>query len=119
MVGTGVGLRGAGWSHRDAGEFFAAVPEAKVVDALPDGVSVTFDLRGDGGGTWTVSRHGGRTAVSRHEAAAPDCRLACTVADFRALVNGELDPRAGFLEGRLAVEGDVGLVLKLQRTMGR
>ena len=42
-------------------EFFAAVPEAEVLHALPDGVSVTFDLRGDGGGTWKVSRDDGQT----------------------------------------------------------
>jgi putative sterol carrier protein len=108
-------------------EFFAAVPEAEVLHALPDGVSVTFDLRGDGGGTWTVSRDDGHTEVRRasdprRAGAGPeyaDCHLSCTVADFRALIRGELDPRRGFLEGRLAVEGDVGLVLRLQRTVGR
>jgi putative sterol carrier protein len=100
-------------------EFFAAVPEAEVLHALPDGVSVSFDLRGDGGGTWTVSRDAGRTEIRRKLAPRPDCHVRCTVADFRALVRGELDPRRGFLEGRLAVEGDVGLVLRLQRTVGR
>lgn len=99
-------------------EFFAAVPEAELA-SLPDGVSVSFDLRGDGGGTWTVSRADGATKVRRKLAQHPDCHVRCTVADFRALVRGDLDPRRGFLEGRLAVEGDVGLVLRLQRTVAR
>src|SRR6185295_1063492 len=79
-----LGLPRGGWLA-GLDEFFAAVPEAEVLHALPDGVSVTFDLRGDGGGTWTVSRDGGRTEVRRHRQAAADCHLTCTVSDFRAL----------------------------------
>lgn len=101
-------------------EFFAAVPEADVIDALPDGARVTFDLTGDGGGEWTVSRNGGSTAIERSNHGRPvDCRLRCSVADFRALVRGDLEPRQGFLERRFQVEGDVGLVLRLQRTVAR
>ena len=95
-------------------DFFASVPDGDALP-LPDGVAVTFDLVGDGGGTWTVERRHGQTTVQRSEVPNPDCRLQCSVQDFRALVRGDLDPRAGFLEGRLEVEGDVGLVLRLQR----
>jgi putative sterol carrier protein len=97
--------------------FFATVPQSLVLGSLPDGVSVTFDLQGEGGGVWTVIRRGEVTEVLRESATAPDCRLRCTVADFRALISGDLDPRRGFLERRLLVEGDVGLVLRLQRTV--
>lgn len=99
--------------------FFAAVPEAQVLSALPDGVSVTFHLEGDGGGTWTVSRRGDTTRIDAYAADRPDCRLRCTVSDFRALILGELDPRRGFLEQRLRVEGDVGLVWRLRRTVSQ
>lgn len=97
--------------------FFATIPESLVLGSLPDGVSVVFDLHGEGGGTWTVTRRGDSTEIVRRGDPAPDCRLRCTVADFRALLRGELDPRRGFLERRLEVEGDVGLVLRLQRTV--
>lgn len=102
-------------------EFFAAVPEADPSWSLPDGVSVTFDLRGEGGGCWTISRDRGALAIHRTgrpgspDSGAPDCRLRCSVSDFRALLRGELDARQGFLDGRLEVEGDVGLVLRLAR----
>ena len=95
-------------------DFFASVPESEALP-LPDGVAVTFDLVGDGGGTWTVERRKGQISVMRREVPNPDCRLQCSVQDFRALVGGDLDPRQGFLEGRFEVEGDVGLVLRLQR----
>jgi putative sterol carrier protein len=99
--------------------FFAAVPEAQVVSALPDGVSVAFELTGEGGGNWTVAREGSTTRVEPGSSAHPDCRLRCSVDDFRRLVNGELEPRRGFLEGRFSVEGDVGLVWRLRRSVGQ
>ena len=97
--------------------FFDRLP-TRLVDALPDGVSVTFALTGPDGGSWTVERsHDGVGRVVLDEPARPDCRLQCTVPDFQALLNGDLDPRTGFLEGRLDVEGDVGLVLRLHRCL--
>jgi putative sterol carrier protein len=53
--------------------------------------------------------------VSRADADQPECRIACTVGDFKALVRGDLDARHAYLAGRLGVEGDVGLALRLQR----
>lgn len=98
-------------------DFFAGVPNTGMLDALPDGVNVTFDLTGEGGGLWTVSRRGTDMRVNRGSAERTDCRLTCSVADFRALLVGELHPMKGFVEGRLTVEGDVGLVLRLHRTV--
>jgi len=97
--------------------FFSSVP-ARLVHALPSGVAVTFAVQGPGGGTWTVERtDSGDSRVVADEVQRPDCRLACDVSDFHALLEGELDPRRGFLDGRLEVEGDVGLVLALHRCL--
>lgn len=97
-------------------EFFAGIASDPGLRVLPDGVSVRFDLGGEGGGTWTVSHADGTAEVSRRLEAHPDCLLRCEVADFRALLDGELDPRRGFQERRLHIEGDVGLVLRLLRS---
>lgn len=96
-------------------EVFLSAPARSAFVGLPDDVSVTFDLHGDGGGTWTVTRTSGRTAVRRADIASPDCRIACTVGDFLALLKGDLDVRHAFLAGRLGVQGDVGLALRLRR----
>jgi putative sterol carrier protein len=96
-------------------DIFSDAPVREAMVRLPDDVSVTFDLAGDGGGTWTVSRSRGRTAVKRADSEQPDCRIVCSVGDFQALVRGDLDARHAFLAGRLGVEGDVGLALRLQR----
>lgn len=102
---------------RSVAGFFRRLPGG-LVDALPEGVCVTFALSGDDGGTWTVERtNGGAGRVLARAPARPDCRLACSVPDFQALLEGTLDPREGFLEGRFDVEGDVGLVLLLHRCL--
>lgn len=97
-------------------EFFRS--SLALYNALPEGVRVTFDLSGPGGGLWTVRRdYEGRTIVSLDEVVRPDCRLGCSVDDFVALIEGELDVRKAFLEGRLNVRGDVGLIWRLQKIL--
>lgn len=100
-------------------DFFAGVRNAELVHALPEGVTVAFDLTGEGGGKWTVSREGDRADVRRTDAGdqPADCRLRCSTDDFWALLRGQLHPMDGFVSGRFAVEGDVGLVLRLHRSV--
>jgi putative sterol carrier protein len=96
-------------------EIFLSAPARSAFVGLPDDVSVTFELAGDGGGTWTVTRNNGSTAVLRADTPTPDCRIACSVGDFLALLQGDLDVRHAFLAGRLGIQGDVGLALRLRR----
>ncbi len=98
--------------------FFSQMPQG-LVDALPAGVCVTFDLTdGDWKRSWTVRREeDGSGHIVAKAPKACDCRLGCGVVDFIDLITGSLDPRTGFLEGRFHVEGDVGLVLRLHRCL--
>ena len=99
-------------------DFFRAPPSG-LIDALPSGVCVTFELsHDDWQRSWTMRRDDDGNGRIVPRAPSPcDCRLACTADDFLALVTGRLDPREGFMEGRLEVEGDVGLVLQLHRCL--
>ena len=42
-----------------------------------------------------------------------DCVLSASADTFQALLAGELDPTSAFMSGRLRVEGDMGLAMKL------
>lgn len=42
-----------------------------------------------------------------------DCTLAADADTFRDLLGGALNPTAAFMTGRLRVEGDMGLAMKL------
>ena len=100
-------------------EFFAEVPGGlgdEMSRALPEDVCVVFELT-EGGteATWVLCRDEDRVRILRRAPRRPDCRLSCTAEDFLALVGGQLDGTEGFMSGRLQVEGDVGLILALQR----
>ncbi len=47
-----------------------------------------------------------------------DCTVTSSADTFRALLDGELDPTAAFMSGRLAIEGDMGLAMKLGSLLG-
>jgi putative sterol carrier protein len=98
-------------------EQFFATASLAVVRALPDGSAVAFDLSGEGGGTWTLRRLGDHIEIEREAKPPIDTRLTCSVEDFNELVGGRLDATRAFLQGRLRVEGDVGLILELHAAL--
>jgi len=103
----------------DLDDFFhASVAGEGVSSALPDGVRVTFDLSGEGGGTWTVCRdRHGEVEVYRHAVSRPDCRRACDTDAFIELISGRMNVRKAFLDNRIKVSGDVGLVWRLHKVI--
>ncbi len=73
-----------------------------------------FNISGPNGGQWSVdcTQPGGK--VSAGQAAAARCTVACTDADFLAIVNGKLNAQMAFMSGKLKIQGDMGLAMKLQ-----
>ena len=51
--------------------------------------------------------------VSNDDKAA-DCTLKMTFADFSDLIGGKLDGMTAFMTGKLKIEGDMGVAMKLQ-----
>ncbi len=84
---------------------------------LPDDVVVVFHIEGPGGGCWQVEARDGRTELSTVEQERPgpkDCEVRCAEEDFMRMVEGDLSPKRAYLSGRLKVQGDIGLALRLQ-----
>lgn len=52
------------------------------------------------------------SGVSSGDGAA-DCTLTADADTFRAMLDGALDPAAAFMSGRLQVDGDMGLAMRL------
>ena len=70
-----------------------------------------FIIGGKGGGSWLLRC---RSPVSMEKGEGPaDCTISMDAADFVALGNGELNPQMAFMSGRLNVEGDLELALRL------
>jgi putative sterol carrier protein len=76
-----------------------------------------FNISGAGGGTWTVDCTAPGGKVTPGPAAAPRCTVAATDSDFLNIVNGKLNPQMAFMSGKLKIQGDMGLALKLQQIL--
>ncbi len=92
------------------------------LQAKPDVVSkinavYQFNISGPGGGSWSVdcTHPGGR--VQAGTAATPRCTVAAVDQDFLNIVNGKLNAQMAFMSGKLKIQGDMGLALKLQQIL--
>ena len=76
-----------------------------------------FNISGPGGGQWSVdcTRPGGAIASGQDTAA--KCTVNATDADFLNIVNGKLNPQMAFMSGKLKIQGDMGLAMKLQQIL--
>lgn len=90
--------------------------------AKPDVVSkinavYQFNITGPGGGSWSVdcTQPGGR--IQPGAVADAKCTVAAVDQDFLAIVNGKLNAQMAFMSGKLRIQGDMGLALKLQQIL--
>ena len=47
-----------------------------------------------------------------------DCTVGVSLEDLKSIVEGELDPTAAFMQGKLTVDGDMGVAMKLGQVLG-
>lgn len=71
-----------------------------------------FELEGDGGGSYLVNL---KDAPGVEQAEGPaDCTLSLAASDFVDLLEGRANGQQLFFQGKLRVDGDMGLALKLE-----
>lgn len=46
-----------------------------------------------------------------------DCTIKVSLDDLESMVSGDLDPTAAFMQGKLQVEGDMGVAMKLGQVL--
>lgn len=100
-------------------QFFTELP-SKVNPAKVAGMNAVFqfNITGDGGGDWSVKIADGKAEVNKGAAAAPNITLTSTDENWLSIVNGKTSGQTAFLTGKLKIQGDMSLAMKLQSVIG-
>ena len=86
--------------------------KAEGVDAV-----IQFDLSGENGGQYWLKIANGTAEGGEGQIEKPNMTLRASAEDWLAVTKGELNPMQAFMSGRLKVQGDMSLALKLQTLM--
>jgi putative sterol carrier protein len=81
------------------------------------GLTASYRFDVDGAGSWRVQVDDGAVAVSESDGAV-DCVIAVPEDLFLRIVRGEQSPMGAFLMGKIRIEGDVGLAMRLKDLLG-
>ena len=97
-------------------EFFEQVPgrvspqQARALDA-----SYRFDI--EGAGSWRLESDGEGVVVTESDAPA-DCVVKADEATFLGIVEGRQGAMGAYMTGKIRVEGDLGLAMRLRDLFG-
>ena len=75
------------------------------------GGTLKFDLGADG--CLFVDGTGAENTVSANKNDAANCTISMSAGDFKDMIHGNLAPTVAFMTGKMRVDGDMGLAMKL------
>ena len=93
---------------------FEAMPSSLNKAAAQDADAVyQFNLSGEGGGQFVVTIKHGECTVKEGVIPAPDATISATADDYLNIVTGAYPFGLAYINGRLKVEGNLRLVLRM------
>lgn len=100
-------------------EIFQEIPQRFDSNAWgSEDAVLVFDIEGEGGGKWTAAIKGGALTVTDGAIDGADMTMFTTSEDMLAIVNGELNAVSAFMQGKVRVDGNMSLAMKLQSLLG-
>jgi putative sterol carrier protein len=94
-------------------EFFDTL-ESRVDASKAAGMTASYKFDIDGSGSWLVDVDDGKVTVTEGGGDA-DCTISTSSETFLKIANGEQNPTAAYMSGKLRVKGDMGQAMKLQK----
>jgi putative sterol carrier protein len=99
-----------------AREFFEGLEARLNASGVGDASgSYRFDI--EGAGSWHVDLVGGRAEVTESDAGG-DCVIRMKEAVLLRLLSGDQNPMTAFMTGKIKVDGDVGMAMRLKDLLG-
>ncbi len=96
----------------------------QAIESLPQSINseklagmsaiIRFQVSGAEDADWTVSVDDGDVSVTQGAPQSADLTFVVSSEDLLAMFNGELNPVATFMQGRIKVEGDLMQAMRLQ-----
>jgi thioester reductase-like protein len=100
--------------------FFPQVIARSPLARIPIETTLSFDIRGTGGGRWLCRFGGGRVLqIVRNSAECGDTEYRMAVTTFAAVVSGRESPQVAFTRRRIEIAGNVEKGLKLAVLFGQ
>jgi putative sterol carrier protein len=104
----------------NAAEVFAQMSEAFLAERAGDlRATYQFNLSGEGGGDWTVVIADGACDVLEGKAEKPDVTIGMTADDYVKMAAGDLQPIVAFMQGKIKLQGDPNLAMRIQELFAR
>ena len=73
-----------------------------------------FNIEGENGGQWMVKLNDGSVEVGEGVDESANITLTATDENWLAIVTGQVNGQTAFLTGKLKIQGDMSLAMKLQ-----
>lgn len=100
---------------QEIAEIFPAMA-TRLIPAKADGVSavIQFNLSGDNGGLYWLRIIDGTCESGEGQAENPKMTLKASADDWYAVSTGKMNAMQAFMSGKLKIEGDMGIAMKMQ-----
>lgn len=102
-------------AHPEVQEIITRMPQTFQPDAAGDLEAVLqFNLTGEKGTDFHVDIKGGKCTAAEGRSDSPTTTFTADAQDYLDLVAGKADGMSLFMQGKLSVDGDMGLAMRLQ-----
>lgn len=80
--------------------------------------TIQFDLSGDNGGLYYITVSNGQCTAGEGQADNPKMTIKAAANDWVDIATGKTNAMQAFMGGKLKIQGDMGLAMKMQSMFG-